>query len=164
MKFYIKQKVFTLKDQFSILDASGNPVYNVVGKMFSLSNKLQLQNLNGSVVLHAKKQVLRFLPKYFIYTPHDEEIATVTRKFGLRPKFEVEAGTDSLRVEGSFFAHSFQIFKDDVIVASITKKVISWGDSYEIDIDDINNTEIYLFIVIVLDQIIHEAENRRRQH
>ncbi|QMS84493.1 LURP-one-related/scramblase family protein [Candidatus Xianfuyuplasma coldseepsis] len=161
MKFYIKQKVFTLKDQFSIMDESGNPIYNVQGKMFSFSNKLQLQNPNGSVVLHAKKQVFRFLPKYFLYDPHDEEVATIERKFGLRPKFEIQAGVDNLRVEGSFFAHSFQIYKDDLIVASIQKKLISWGDSYEIDINDINNTELYLFIVIVLDQIIHEQQRRR---
>ncbi len=160
MKFYIKQKVFTLKDQFDIMDETGKPVFKVAGKMFSISNKLQLQNLNGSIILHAQKKVLSFLPKYTLYSPHDEVVATIERKFGLKPKFLVQAGTDELRVEGSFFAHSFQVFDENRMLASIQKKLISFGDSYEIDIDDINNTELYLFIVIVLDQIIHEQQNR----
>ena len=107
MKFYIKQKVFSLKDQFTILDASQNTIYLVQGKMFSISNKLDLMNPNGSVVLQAHRKVLSLLPKYFIHTPHDEELATVERQFGLRPKFQVTIGEETLSVSGSLFAHSF---------------------------------------------------------
>lgn len=160
MKFYIKQKVFSLKDQFTIMDASQNILYKVEGKMFSLSNKMELLNPNGSVVLKAHKKVLSLLPKYFITDPHDEELAIVQRKFGLRPKFEVTMGHQELSVDGSFFAHSFSVLNDAGVVASIEKKLISWGDTYEINVNSEQHLELLLFIVIIIDQVIHEQKNR----
>jgi uncharacterized protein YxjI len=162
MNYYIKQKVFSLRDQFTVMDASQNVVYSVEGKMFSLSNKLELLNPNGSVALKAHKKVFSFLPKYFITDPHDEELAIVQRKFGLRPKFEVMMGHKELSVDGSLFAHSFHVSDETGVIASIEKKLISWGDTYEINITNEQNPELLLFIVIIIDQVIHEQKNRNR--
>jgi len=160
MKYYIKQKVFSLRDKFKITTESQKDLYQVAGKFLSISNKLELQNIDGSVVLHAKKQVLSFLPKYFVYTPHNDELAVIQRKFAFKPKFEIRVGAENLHVEGSLFGHSFHIMNDDDIVASIQKKVISWGDTYEIEVFTEQNLELYLFIVIIIDQVIHEQKNR----
>lgn len=159
MKYYIKQKVFSLRDQFTVMDASQNIVYSVEGKMFSLSNKLELLNTNGSVALKAHKKVFSFLPKYFITNPHDEELAVVQRKFGLRPKFHIMMGHQELTVDGSLFAHSFSVLDDTGVIASIEKKLISWGDTYEINITNEQNRELLLFIVIIIDQVLHEQKN-----
>lgn len=158
MKFYIKQKVFSFKDKFKILDESQELQYEVKGKFMSLSNKLELVDKLGNPVLRAKRKVLAFLPKYFIYNLKGEEIATIKRIFGFRPRFTLSALRTDLEVEGSLFAHSFGIFDHGNEVATISKKIISWGDTYEINIIDEENTELFLFIVIVLDQIIHERK------
>ncbi len=63
-----------------------------------------------------------------------------------------------LEVRGSLFAHSFGIYNEDTVIASIEKKVFSFGDSYEIDVEDQTNLELLLFIVIIIDQVIHEGE------
>lgn len=160
MKFYIKQKVFSLKDQFSVMDEQQNEVFQVQGKMFSFANKLDLKTRDDQVVLHAKKQVFSFMPKYFILTPQDEQIALVQRKFGFRPKFVVQALGREFTVEGTFFGHAFGVFDGDQEVASISKKVISWGDTYEIDIRYEQNIPLFLFIVIIIDQVIHEQKRR----
>ena len=161
MKYYIKQKVFSLKDKFTIKDNSQKDVYQVKGKIMSLTNKLELLNMDGSQVLNSKKKLFRFLPLYHIYTNHGEELAEIKKKFSFKPKFDVRVGNQKYQVEGSFFAHSFQILKDDVEVASIIKKVFSFGDSYEIDILEENQTQLFLFIVIIIDQIIHENKNKQ---
>lgn len=158
MKFYVKQKVFSFKDKFKVLDETQKELYSVEGKFFSISNKLELLNLNGSQVLNAQKKIFSFLPKYTIFTPHGEQLAIVQRKFALKPKFNVEVGNEELQVEGSFFGHSFGIMRNGNEVASIQKKIIAWGDTYEIFIADELNIELYLFIVIIIDQVIHEQK------
>lgn len=158
MKYYIKQKVFTLRDNFSIKDYSQNDVFQVQGKFMSLTNKLELLNMNGSQVLHSKKQLFRLLPVYNIYSNHDEELAVIKKKFSFKPKFEVTMIGQDYTVEGSFFAHNFGIIKDEREVATITKKVFSFGDSYEIDILDETHKELLLFVVIIIDQVIHEGQ------
>ncbi len=160
MKYYIKQKVFSLKDKFTVKDANDKDVYQVQGKVFSLTNKLELLKMDGSQALNAKKKLFRFLPLYNIYSPHDDELAEVKRLLAFKPKFLVTVGNTEYNVEGTLFAHTFQIYKDEQEVASITKKVVSFGDTYEIDILDENNKELFLFIVIIIDQIVHENKNK----
>ncbi len=164
MKYYVKQKVFSIRDNFTIKDYSQNDVFQVQGKFMSLSNKLELLNMDGSQVLNSKKKLFRFLPLYYIYSNHNEEIAEIKRKLSFKPKFEVRVGQEEYQVEGSVFAHTFTIKKDDVEVASIIKKVFSFGDSYEIDILEESQKELFLFIVIIIDQIIHENKNQISVH
>lgn len=161
MKYYIKQKVFSLRDKFAIKDYSQNDVFQVQGKFMSISNKLELLNMDGSQVLNSKKQLFRFLPLYNVYSNHDEHLATIKKKFSFKPKFEVTVGNEEYEVEGSIFAHSFFIKHNDREVASISKKVFSFGDSYEIDITEETQKELFLFIVIIIDQVIHEGQKNK---
>ena len=163
MKYYVKQKVFSLKDKFFIKDFDQNDVYKVEGKFMSISNKLQLLDMNDEEVLNTKKKLFKIFPLYEVFTPGGELLASIQKKFGIKPKFNVEMGNTELRVEGSFFAHSFGIYKEERVIASIEKKVFSFGDSYEIDIEDESNLELLLFIVIIIDQVIHEAQKKRHR-
>lgn len=160
MKFYIKQKVFSLKDNFDVFDEQQNPVYKVSGKFFSMKNKMELSNLNGDVLLSSEKKVFSFRPTYFIFDQHGTQIAKVKQKFSLRPKFEVNIYNQAAEISGNFFQRTFDVNVPGGVAASIRKKVFSFGDSYEIEINDTENTEIYLYLVIVIDQVLHERENK----
>ncbi|MBN2540329.1 MAG: LURP-one-related family protein [Bacilli bacterium] len=160
MKYYIKQKVFSFKDQFNITDDAQNLKYQIKGKFMSITNKLDLMDQNGSVLLHAHRKVLTFMPKYFIEDDKGQEVAMIQRLFAFRPKFKLQVRYKELTVSGSLFAHSFVISDDGEPVASIQKKIISWGDTYEIDIVKEEDVELFLFVVIVLDQVIHERKRR----
>lgn len=160
MKYYIKQKVFSFKDTFTVKDEEQNNVYQVKGKMFSLSNKIEFMNMDDVVLLQAHKKIFSFLPKYFIYDQFEQPLAEVQKKLSFKPMFVVEAMNEQLEVEGSLFGHTFSVMKHGDIIASIQKKVMSFGDSYEIDILDDTNKELYLFLVIVIDQVIHESNGK----
>ncbi|MCD4827549.1 MAG: LURP-one-related family protein [Acholeplasmataceae bacterium] len=156
MKFYIKQKVFTFKDKFSITDENQNPIYQVKGKFMSITNKLELLDINENILYRSNRKVLTFLAKYFIFDQNEEEVATINRKLSFRPRFDLSILGREMQLEGSLFQHSFTIFNNGQSVAAIRKKIISWGDSYEIEIFESENIELYLFVVIILDQVIHE--------
>ncbi len=159
MNYYIKQKIFTIKDKFDVTDEHQNLVYQVKGKFMSITNKLELVNPSGKVILKSNKKVLTLLPIYYIYDEFNQEVATIKRVFSLKPKFELSILHKEMTVEGSFFAHSFGIYHNNTEVASISKKIISWGDTYEISIHEEQNKEVFLFVVIILDQIIHERRS-----
>ena len=160
MKFYVKQKVFSLKDRFKILDESENEAYQVSGKMFSFKNKLELQNMNEEPLMRAEKKLFTFFPTYFLFDLTGSKIATVKKKFGLRPRFVISIGNEELEVDGSLFGYNFSVFRHGSPVVTISKKIISWGDSYEIDILDESEVDLYLFLVIIIDQVLHEQANK----
>jgi len=159
MKYYIKQKVFSFKDQFKIFDEQENLEYQVQGKFMSFSNKLQFLNAQGDVLYRAHKKVFSILPKYFIFNDKNQEIAVIKKFFGFRPKFKIYVRYKELNLQGDLFAHSFVVEDQDKALATIQKKYISWGDTYEIEVFSEEDRELYLFLVIILDQVIHEKRH-----
>ena len=160
MRFYIKQKVFTLKDKFNVFDETQNQKYQVKGKFLSITNKLELLDMEGKLLLRSNRKVFTFMPKYYIYDSQNQLVAEIKKVFSILPKYKLTVLGKELKVDGKFFAHNFFILDNSQTLASISKRVISWGDTYEIDILSEENKEIFLFVVIIIDQTIHE--NKRR--
>ena len=155
MKFYIQQKVFSFKDQFSIYDENQTLKYQVKGKFVSLSNKLQFLDANGELLYKAHRKIFTFLPKYFVFDDKEQEVAEIQRQFSFRPRFKVFVNYKELDVTGNLFAHSFVVEDGGVPLATIQKRIIAWGDTYEIEILNDDKPELMLFLVILLDQVIH---------
>jgi uncharacterized protein YxjI len=164
MRYYIKQKVFSLKDRFTIYNFDQEELFKVEGEMFSFKNKLNLMKLDGEIILYAEKKIFSFLPEYSIYTTSGEVQAVIKQKFSLKPKYEVYEGGNNITVDGNFFGHSFQVYKNGQLAAAITHKLFTFGDSYEIDILDVDSDLLYMFIVIVIDQVAQAAANRSRSN
>ena len=159
MKFYVKQKLFSARNKFTIFNENEEEAYKVEGKMFSFKNYLELRRMDDSVVYSTQKKLMSFLPKYTVYDTVGEEIAKIFKKFAFRPRFDVFTGDERFYIEGSVFAHSFGITNGEQTVAEIKKKVFKLTDSYEIEIFEEKESELFLFIVIMIDQILHEGKN-----
>ena len=54
----------------------------------------------------------------------------------------------------------FHITKNSNTVAQVNKKWVSWGDTYEININDEENFAFILSMVIVVDQVLHDNKNK----
>ena len=52
MRYYIKQKVFSWRDRFTIKDSNGQDVYFVESELFSWGKKLYVTDRNGNEVLY----------------------------------------------------------------------------------------------------------------
>ncbi len=162
MRYYIKQKVFSIGDKFDIFDENQNPVYHVEGKFFSISNKLRFLDVNDGEILNAKRKILSFFPTYYMYDESGTEVAMIRKKISfLGSKFVFNFKGKPMMITGNLFAHDFSIEDEGMSIVSVQKKYISWGDTYEINIDESHDTELFLFAVVILDQILHEGSKSR---
>ena len=157
MKLYMKQKVFTFGDQFSIYDENGVVVYTVEGEVFTFGKKLHLLDPRGNELLYISEKVWSFMPRYEIYRG-DELIAEVVREFRLFSSgYHVELL--GWQVEGEFLDHDYQILGEDGhIVAQMSKQWFTWGDSYEIDVRDDANASAALAVMLVIDACIEKQQ------
>ena len=48
MKLYIKQKVFSITDKFTVKDETEQDKYFVEGEFFTLGKKLHIKDMNGT--------------------------------------------------------------------------------------------------------------------
>lgn len=154
MKLYMKQKVFSFRDKFTIKDEYGNDKYYVEGEVFSLGKKLRIYDMNHNELAFIKEKVLTFIPKFTVEMD-GREIAEIVKKVTLlKPKYYVDGlGWD---VQGDFFAHDYTIFSGDREIVSIHKVWMSWGDSFEIDVTDDKDELVALAVVLAIDAVMDE--------
>lgn len=149
MKLYIKQKVFSWSDHFTVKDSSGTDRYFVEGELFSWGKKLHVYDMAGNEVAFIQQKVFSFLPRYFVYV-NGEEIAEIVKEFTFFfPKYSIAGlGWD---IEGSFMAHDYQITQNGHPIVTISKGGMTWGDSYELDIADSRDEIVALAVVLTID-------------
>ncbi|NMA86831.1 MAG: hypothetical protein GX968_05860 [Tissierellia bacterium] len=159
MKFLIKEKIFTFADKFNIEDENGNSKYEVVGEIFTFGNKLRLYDMNGREIIYIEQKLFRFLPEYEIYKS-GSIIGRIKKEFTFFvPSFQIDSDYGNLTIEGDIFQHEFNILRNGQIIASISKKWVSWSDTYSIDILEGEDEAFLLSIVITLDQIYYDGNN-----
>lgn len=156
MKLYIKEKVFTWGDKFTVKDEHGRDKYLVQGEVFSWGKKLHVCDLFGREVAFIKQEVWSFLPKFYVFCG-DRQVAEIKREFTLFfPKFSIEGL--GWEIDGSFWEHEYQITRGGQQIVSISKEWMTWGDSYELNIVNPADEIIALAVVLTIDAV-NEAQN-----
>ena len=152
MKLYIKQRIFTWGDQFSIYDEAGNEKYTVEGEILTFGKKLRLYDLQGHEPAYIEQQLLTFLPKYLIYRG-EEEFAEVVKEFSFfHPEYSVNG--PGWQVHGDFFDHDYEVVDGDRVIASVSKEWFTLGDAYEISFGAGVDEIAALSVVLVIDACI----------
>ena len=106
MKLYIKQKVFSWRDRFTVKDETGADRYFVEGELFSWGKKLHVLDAAGNEAAFIQQKVWSFLPRYDVFAL-GQHIAQIKKEFTfLRPRYTIEGM--NWDVEGDFWAHHYQ--------------------------------------------------------
>lgn len=155
MKLYIKQKIFSFCDRFTVKDEYGEDKYYVEGEILSLGKKLRIYDMDGNELAFVRERLLAFMPKFTIEI-NGSEIAEIIKRFTfLRPKYYVDGlGWD---VEGDFFSHNYDITDGNKTIVSIHKQFMAWGDTFEIDVQKDNDEIIALAVVLAIDAVMDAA-------
>lgn len=157
MKLYIKQKVFSWADRFTVWDEQGNDRYFVEGEVFSWGKKLHVYNRAGEESAFIRQEVWSFLPKYYVYLGQ-RQVAEIVKEFSLFfPKYRIDGL--GWEVNGDFWDHDYEITKNCRPIVSIHKTWMSWGDCYEVEIADPADEIIALAVVLAIDCVLAAQRN-----
>ncbi|MBR2907958.1 MAG: LURP-one-related family protein [Clostridia bacterium] len=158
MNLYMKQRVFSFADRFTVYDENGNDYYYVEGEVFSWGKKLHVYDLLGKEIAFISQKVFSFLPKYYI-SIGGAEVAEVVKKFTFfYPSYEVNlTNGNTFTVEGDFFDHEYEVKDNGRFFAGVSKEWFTWGDSYRISVTEGGDPALALSIVLVIDACL-EAE------
>ena len=72
-----------------------------------------------------------------------------------RTRFSITTNFGQLEMTGNLWQHEYEIRRHGELVASVSKKLFSWTDSYGVDIFVPEWTPQLLVAVIVIDRIQH---------
>lgn len=154
MKLYMKQKVFSLKQDFNIYDHNQTPLFRVSGKLFSLGRQLRIYDaLTDEELAYVKETPFRLLTQLKIYRDNDY-VATIQQKLTF---FKTKMAIQDLgwTIEGDFLDWHYVIKDaDHQTIAEVEAKLLSWSDTFEITIDDTEvDPIVVLAIILAIDTI-----------
>ena len=122
MRLLFKQRFFSWFDSYDIYDEDGNTVFTVEGKL-AWGHCLHILNAMGDHIGTVQQRVLTFLPKFELYIG--------------------KLYYGCIRKEFTFFTPRF--------IASITKELFHWTDTYVIDVYDPKDALGALMVVLAID-------------
>lgn len=162
MRYVMKQKLFTLLgDDFVIRDDSGEERFVVKSKMFTLGNQLSFQDTAGNEVAYIRQKLLAFGPTYEIHRD-GQVVAKVSKElFTLFScAFTVDVpGPDDLEAKGDFSDHDYTFRRHGEEVAWVSKKWLSFRDTYGVDIAEGEDDVVILASTVVMDMACHPDED-----
>ena len=157
MKLYMKQKVFSWADTFTVKDSMGEDKYFIKGEVFSWGKKLHVYDRSGREVAFVRQKLWTFLPRYMV-SVNGTDVAEIVKEFTfLRPKYSIIG--PGWEVDGSFWEHDYEVTENGRPIVSIRKEWMTWGDTYELDIADTGNEVMALAVVLAIDCVLDAQAN-----
>lgn len=149
MRLYFKQRFFSWFDSYDIYDENGSTIYTVEGKL-SWGHCLHILDASGNHIGTVQERVLTLLPKFELYEG-ERYIGCIQKAFSFfRPRFDIDC--NGWQVEGSFMEWDYTVTEPcGALVATITKELFNWTDTYVIDVLEPRNALRALMLVLAID-------------
>ena len=149
MKLLFKQRFFSWFDSYDIYTEFGQTAYTVKGQL-AWGHRLKIFDAFDNEIGTVQQRVLTFLPKFEMYLK-DQYIGCISKEFSLfRPRFNIDC--NGWHVEGDFFEWDYSIVdQSGHLIATVSKELFNWTDTYVIDVQDPKDALCALMLVLAID-------------
>jgi uncharacterized protein YxjI len=149
MKLLFKQRFFSWFDSYDVYNEAGETVYTVKGQL-AWGHCLKIFDARGVEIGTVRERVLTFLPKFEIYLENNY-VGCISKELTLfRPKFNIDF--NGWRMAGDWLEWDYQILSSSgKPVASVSKELLNWTDTYVIDVYDPQDALCALMLVLAID-------------
>lgn len=149
MKLLFRQRMFSWFDSYDIFDEQGNTVFIVKGQL-AWGHCLRIMDANEQPIGMVKQVVMSFLPRFDLYAG-ERLIGSIRKEFTFfKPKFTLDM--NGWTVDGDWLEWDYSI--RDVnghTIATITKEIFNWTDTYSIDVPNPADAIPALMVVLAID-------------
>lgn len=162
MKVYVKNKFMSLGGSSSVLNEQKEPVLRVKGKVFSITHKKRIKDLNNNLLFVVRNKYWNFTKhKAFIYDNNKNKIATVVSNWvNLNNEYTVEGYTDEIKIQGNFFSSQCEILKNGEVVGTIRRQMAMFTDAFELEANE-EDIPFLVALVIAIDNIVDKKHKDR---
>lgn len=149
MKLLFKQRFFSWLDSYDIFNEAGETVYTVKGQL-AWGHCLKIFDSQNREIGTVKEKVLTWLPKFEMYIGQ-QYIGCIQKEFTFfRPKFHIDC--NGWNVDGDWLEWEYTISGNNgQRIASVSKELWNWTDTYLIDIVNPEDALCALMLVLAID-------------
>jgi uncharacterized protein YxjI len=154
-RYVLREKLLSLGDDFWIENEQGERVFFVDDKVLRVRDTVVIKDRQGHELLKLQKRLLRARDTMAIERGGDR-VATIRKRLitPLRDRFTVElAGGGELDVEGDILDHEYQITRDGIPVANVSKRWFRVRDTYGVAVAPGQDDALVLAVTVCIDHL-----------
>lgn len=150
-KLYIKQRILSLGEKFSVKDEQENEIYFVEGSFMQIPKRFSIMDSRRNEVALVTKKPFSFLPTFIVDVNGQEPIVIKKQLSFLKARYTIDAA--DLEVHGNWWDMDFELFQKGKLVGNVNKKWFTWGDSYELSILNDEMESLLIGLVVAIDYV-----------
>ena len=154
-RYLLREKLLTLGDDFWIENDRGERIFLVDDKVLRVRDTVVFKDAHGRELLKLQKRLLR-ARNTMVVERGDDKVATVHKAMiaPLRDRFTVDLEDGGrLEVQGNILDHEYQISRDGIPVANISKRWFRVRDTYGVAVVPGQNDALVLAVTVCIDHL-----------
>jgi uncharacterized protein YxjI len=154
-RYVLREKLLSLGDDFWIENEQGERVFFVDDKVLRVRDTVVIKDRKGHELLKLQKRLLRARDTMAIERGGDR-VATIHKRLitPLRDRFTVDLATGGeLEVKGNILDHEYQITRDGIPVANVSKRWFRVRDTYGVAVAPGQDDALVLAVTVCIDHL-----------
>ena len=154
MRVLIRNKLVSLGGSSQVLSENKEPLYEVKGKVFSITKKKFIYDMQGNLLYVVRNKWFNFFThNAYIFDAQGNKIARVKNKyFSIGAKYLVLDYPDEILFDGKFFSRSCKILKNGEEMGVLTRDFTLFADHFTLDGEE-KDIPFLIALVIAIDNI-----------
>jgi uncharacterized protein YxjI len=165
MRYAVREKLFSIGDDFWITDEQGGKAFLVDGKVLRLRQTLEIQDPGGRVLVSVRKKLIALHETMEI--EEDGAVVATVRKALVSPLHHRSivdlADGSQLEAVGNILDKEFEITAGGQVLARISRAWFRTRDTYGVEVAPGQDDVLFLAIAVALDRIRRDDDERDRQ-
>jgi uncharacterized protein YxjI len=151
----MREKLFSIGDDFWIEDQSGERAFKVNGKALRVRDTFVLEDASGNELLKVHERMLRVRDTMEIERD-GHKAATIKKALvsPLRDRFSIDVeGGEDMEAKGNVVNHEYKIERGGDQVAEVSKRWVRVRDTYGVQVAQGQDDALILAVTACIDQM-----------
>lgn len=159
-RYKMKERMFTIGDDFWIEDEHGNRVYKVNGKVLALADSLDFEDAHGKVLVKMRGKVITIRGQIKLDRPDGKDAVVKKDLINIvRDHLTLSIqGEPECDIRGNLFDHEYEIYRGRDKIAEVSKKWFRLSDTYGVQIEPGADDVLLLAATVAVDQLCHDIK------
>ncbi|MGH3322287.1 MAG: LURP-one-related/scramblase family protein [Nocardioidaceae bacterium] len=161
MKYVVRERMFSIGDDFWIEDEEGRHAFLVDGKAMRLRETFELKDPEGRVLATVRKKLLAM--RDTLEVERDGAVVASVRKAWfspLREKYAVELDEGrEMEVAGDLLAREFEMRVDGRTIGVVSRTWFHLRDTYGVEVTDDADAPLVLAVAVCVDRLLEGEED-----